>query len=65
MNPEDIHTTDEEAYKMATSVALNCLQQIMLDEDVNTNHRIWAAEAILENQPSLDKEKTTSKTDGE
>lgn len=63
MNPEDINNTDREAYGMAFSVALDTLNRLMTQEDTDPWVRLYAAEAVLENEPTRIKKDAAASTD--
>lgn len=50
---EDMNTTEQEAYSMSVSVALQTLNEIMLNEDTPIEEKRWAAELILRHSPTL------------
>lgn len=54
MTTDDIVSTSDEAYAMARTVALETLKNLMLEED--SWIRLYAAEAVLENEPHKEKE---------
>lgn len=51
---ENMSTTEQEAYSMSISVALQTLNDIMLDKDVSTEERRWAAELVLKYNSQAD-----------
>lgn len=55
MEPDQIHTTEEEAYGMARTAALRTLSVLATDDNETTGNRIWAAEVILDNDPAIKK----------
>lgn len=60
MDSDNLPTSANEAYAMSVSVALKTLNDIMTNESESTTDRIWAAEAVLENQPKVKRDAATS-----